>query len=534
MNTQVTTSDVAGTVHGAGYAALLDRVNARFRANCAAGDSVLFTTDAAGLWSLYLDSFADPAERQHHTCHACKQFVERFGALAILDKDNRVVPAVWHEDDATGVYRPAWVALAKAVRRAKLTGVFLSSSAMWGTPQTGCWSHLAVCPPAGIVFKRAVQTADQAMAEKREDYKTVLRALRDYTQAHLMTAVTLLKADALYRSEKVLGHAEWLHALHIARAAARGAGAANVVWRAVATAPAGFCHPRSSMIGTLLDDIAAGKDFDEVSRTFRSKMHPLRYQRPQVAPNAGAIAAAEKLVQQLGAAGALARRFARVDEIQALWRAIPRKPEVPAGGVFGHLKSKSAEASGMCIPAQTMTWEKFRRTVLPTAERIQFLAPACGDYAALVTAVNADAPPILQWDNDGARNPVSWYLWHGGSRAEQFGLLSNQFHEVEAVTLQPSMWSGGYEHQGAGVMFVIAGAHETHPVSAGLFPEILKSEFHGIRAVLEAYSESTLLEGGEDPHAAGVMLQARACPWSVVVRVWSAGQALEYQLDWWD
>lgn len=533
MSKCVSECAVVGNHHDADYDAFLGRVNARFLANCADGAKPLFTTDAEDLWGAYLGAFADPKERQYHNCHACRQFVERFGALATIGDNGMVAPAIWNEDDAPDAYRPALAAMSKAVRRAKVTGVFLSSYAVWGTPETGVWHHLAVKPAPGMVFKRATQTAGQAMAEKREDFKTVMHALNEFTQPHLETALTLLRTDALYRSEKVLGQAEWLHGLHVARAAARGAGKANSVWRAIATAPAGFCHPRSSMIGTLLEDIAAGKDFGDVSRAFASKMRPLAYQRPQAAPTAGAIAAAEKVMQQLGAAGALARRFARVDEVQALWRPAPKKDEAPAGGVFGHLKPNGAEAPNMSIPAQTMTWDKFQRTVLPSAERIEFLAPSRGSYTALVTAVNADAPPILQWDRDDARNPVSWYFWHGGSLAAQFGLSGGRFYDVAAVALKPSMWNGWNEHQGAGVMFIIADARETRVAGAALFPEILKAEFRGIRSVLEAYSRGASIAGMREPHAAGVMLE-KGQPWNAEVRVWSAGRSLDYRLDRWD
>lgn len=533
MNTKVSEGAVVGNHHDGDYDAFLGRVNARFLANCANGAKPLFTTDAEDLWGAYLGSFADPAERQRHNCHACRQFVERFGALATLGDDGMVAPAMWHEDDAPEAYRPALAAMAKVVRRAKVTGVFLSSDVVWGTPETGVWHHLAVRPATGMVFKRATQTAGQAMAEKREDFKTVMHALNEFTQLHLETALTLLKTEALYRSEKVLGQAEWLHALHVARAAAHGAGKANVVWRTIATAPAGFCHPRSSMIGTLLEDIAAGKDFGAVSRAFAAKMHPLAYQRPQAAPSAGAIAVAEKVMQQLGAAGALARRFARLDEVQALWRPTPKKDEASSGGVFGHLKPNRSEALSMSIPAQTMTWEKFQREVLPTAERIEFQAPSHGSYTSLVTAVNPDAPPILQWDSEGARNPVSWYFWNGGSTAAQFGLTGGKFHQVNAVALKPSMWNGGHEHQGHGVLFVIDGAKDSRTPSACLFPEMLKSEFHGVRPVLEAYSNCAQMEGSADQSAAGVMLN-KGQPWNATVRVWSAGRSRDYRLDRWD
>lgn len=517
------------------YDAFLAHVAATFLEQC--GAEPLFTTgaDVEALWGLYLDGFADPADRQHHTCHACRHFIQRFGALVTINGDGRTTPAMWSKDGTPEHFRPAVAVMAKAVRRAKVVGVFLSSDKTWGTPKAGTWRHLAVRPPAAMLLRRAIQTPGQAMAERREDYGTVQRALAEFGPEHVETALTLLRTDALYRSEKVLGQAQWLADLHAARAAVRGVARDNVTWRAIATAPAGFCHPRSGMIGTLLEDIAAGKPYEDVAGAFRAKMHPLAYQRPQATPAAGAIAAAEKTMQQLGAAGALARRFARVDEVQALWRPRPPRPdEAPSGGVFGHLKPKGApEPSAMRIPAQTMTWVKFERDVLPGADRIEIQAPGFGNYAALVTAVDPDAPPILQWDREDARNPVSWYLYSGGSSAVQWGLTSGRFHDVSAVTLKPSMWGGGHEHQGKGVLFLIADARETRNASACLFPEILKSEFHGIRSVIEAYSLRATIEGMGEPHAAGLLL-ASGSSWDVTVRVRVAGRALDYRMDRWD
>jgi hypothetical protein len=374
------------------------------------------------------------------------------------------------------------------------------------------------------------------MAEKREDFKTLRRALGEFTARDLETAVRLLRSEALYRGEKLLGQAEWL--LDLKRNAivgAKGARSRNLVWRAVASAPAGFCHPRSSMIGTLLEDIAAGMSFEEVSRRFKEKMHPLAYQRPQAAPAAGTIATAEKIIQQLGAAGSLARRFARLEEIPTIWKPKP----VPFGRgygdtVFSHLKPKGADGKlHLRAPAQKMTWEKFQRTVLPTADRMELKAPYQGSYTALVTAVNPEAPPILQWDTEAQRNPVSWYFWHGGASAASFGLVAGAFVPVTAVTLKPSMWNDSYRHHGRGVMFVLDGARETRCAGNALFPEILKAEFHGIRSVLEAYSRTAKIEGLHEPHVAGVML-SQGAKWDVVVRVWSGGTSLDYCLDRWD
>ena len=151
-------------------------------------------------------------------------------------------------------------------------------------------------------------------------------------------------------------------------------------------------------------------------------MHPLQYQRPQAPSTSGNIAQAEKVISALQAAGALERRFARFEEIQTLWTPQPTPQSQPAG-VFGHLLPGVHRDTPMDLGAQVMTWDKFARTVLPTAERIDYSVPLGREsYAAFVTAVNGDAPPLLQWDREERRNPVSWYVYHGDSPPTQWGL----------------------------------------------------------------------------------------------------------------
>ena len=69
---------------------------------------------------------------------------------------------------------------------------------------------------------------------------------------------------------------------------------------------------------------------------------------------------------------------------------------------------------------------------------------------------------------------------------------------------------------------------------AALFPEILKSEFRGIRSVLEVYSRGASIDGMREPHAAGVMLTNGNTSWNATVRVWSGGKSLDYCLDRFD
>jgi hypothetical protein len=401
------------------------------------------------------------------------------------------------------------------------------------------WTHYAVTPPASILHAGLLLTAGQAMAEKREDYRTVQRALADFDAPTLDTVMRLLESDALYRAEKVIGPARWLRDLRKTRDAAPKALRDNVVWRAIATAPPGFCHPRTSMVGTLLEDVAAGLGFEETSRRFAAKMHPLQYQRPQAPPSAGNIAAAEKIFETMGLAASLRRRFARLDDVaDAIWRpAPPKAPDKPAGGVFGHLTPKgAAPVAAMDLPPQVMTWDKFLRTVLPAAESIEFHVPhGRANYGALTTAALPDAPPILQWDRPDRRNPVAWYVYHGGSGPQQWGLTPGSRCRVDAIVANPAAWHGGnYGHFGQSFMLLLGGGAETRASGLAIFPECLRSELHQVRATIEAHSRTGALEGLGEPMACGPIFSKGDHSWDCALAVAADGCERIYKLDRWD
>ncbi len=498
-------------------------VRTRFSAMVCNGER-LFTTDATGLFEAYLAAFP-MADRQEHNCRTCQRFIEQFGGLAVIDEDGTMVPAMWGRADQPR-YDASLEAMEKIVRRAKVTGVFLTSAEQWGTPTTGDWHHFAVKPNKGLLgtWGNAMLSAGQAMAEKLEDHKNVQRALAEFPLAALATAVTVLKSDALYRSDKCLGAAEWLLSLQTQRATVRGPARDNLLWRAIATAPAGFCHPRSGMIGTLLEDIIAGLPFDQISRRFAEKMNPGQYMRPSAAPSAGNIEQAEKIFSALGLAPSLRRRYARLNEVRLLWS--PAPPASPVGGVFGHLKPKEAGTT-IEIPAKAITWVKFAAEVLPQAATIELTVPSgVNNFSALVTAADPDAPPILRWDSLESRYPVSSYMYIGGSTSQHWGLDVGTRRKITGIALQP---------HGEGVLLIIDGCKDRGAPGLALFPETLKTELHSVRSVIEAHSRTGKIEGAEDASACGLALAkgaVRGCP----VRVASVGSevVMNYNIDRWD
>lgn len=502
----------------------------------------LFTTDATDLYETFLANIP-PGSRQHYECRTCKKFVNTYGGLVTIDEHGGMSSPFWNV--AGGFFAAASRALLASVRSARVTGVFLSSETYWGTASnssskapTGMWSHMHANARAVRYSPSPVKDAFQASAEKTQDYETLSRSFGEFGIEHVRQAYTLLTNGFLFRSEKCIGVAKWLLDLHESRARSRNTKTINnVTWRAVATAPAGFCHVRSTMIGTLLEGLAAGKDMSAIKHSFDSKMNPMQYQRPTAAPSSGQITEAERVVQRLASAGSLARRFATFEDIvnDALWIPKPVAAERNAG-VFAHLR-KDEPANPLDVNSLgPITWEKFWRTVLPEAERIECLVPSgLAPFFAFVTAVNPDAPPILQWDREGSRNPVSWYLHTHGSSAVSWALSPGMFVNVTVITSQPSNWGGGAEHQGNGVYLVLKGARDiTNVTGCALFPEILKAEYHGIRHVIEAHSNASKLEGAKEASACGLALQKSAGVWKCIVRVTSKGVRALYTLDRWD
>jgi hypothetical protein len=90
------------------------------------------------------------------------------------------------------------------------------------------------------------------------------------------------------------------------------------------------------------------------------------------------------------------------------------------------------------------------------------------------------------------------------------------------------------------VYLVLEGARDQRQCGNGLFPAILKSEYHGIRSSIEAYSRAAKLSavdrhGRDAAPACGLALQKSNDRWAGVVRVTSRGGVrCTYKLDRWD
>lgn len=490
-----------------------DKFLSDLRANIPA-DQPIFTTEGDH-YETYIDSFPF-FDRQEYRCNCCKSFIRKYAGLVTIDEQGAVTPVLWQLGKDYGYFNPVVVAMNHAVRRSAVNGVFLTRDSVLGTPTAGGWTHLAVTAPAGASIG-GYDPVNQVIAEKTENFSMVSRALNKFSEEVIQQGFQLLNTGFLPRSEIGLGPVKFLADL---KEAIKCGNRENLIWKAVATAPNGFCHINSGMAGFLMETIEEDGNAEVVKRKWAEKVGGLAYQRPTTAPTAQNIARGEKIIEQAGYKPSLRRRHATMDDLRLIWAP---KAEEQSSGVFGHLVPRSTKPDlDLNTPAVEMTFSKFARTILPTAEQILVHVPGKGQFSGLTTAVDPTAPGLFQWSN-----PVCWYLYSGGSTANRWNLTAASWVEVTGITPQPNMWENESPNTGEAIFFLLKGCYDTYDASLCLFPSTLKGDLHEIRKTIEAFSQAGKLEGRGPGNAAGLRLRDN----SITVKVICKGVTTKYVLD---
>lgn len=373
----------------------------------------LFRTSVSGLFDTFLQYLPD-TDRQEYTCRACQHFVDRFGGLVFIKEDGTTESAVWNVDNIPGMFQEPIVQMKTIVESAQVQDVFVSDYVDLGTFDTNGFHHFSAKLPRTMINTSRVKNASQVSAEKAENYGMLKRALEKYSGQDVDQALNILESGSLYRGESYVAMCKWFKETKERISAINDQPAhTNMIWKYAATAPAGFTHISGSMLGTLLDDIQAGYSFDQIKSRFETNMSAENYRRSQSAPTQRAVESAEKLIEKLGLADSLRRRYAKLDELpenEFIWKSKTEKKEEVKTGVFAGVQTKTVESkeTKSVIPQVTMTWDKFRRTILPTADKLEVKVDGTNHLIGMVTAAVPESENILNWDNT-----FSWYYQSG-------------------------------------------------------------------------------------------------------------------------
>ena len=477
----------------------------------------LFLVESADLFDVFIAALP-AALKQHYNCRACRHFVNRSGGLVTIQANGSLASAIWPDSSklahpALAPFAASIAALHNTITSRPVNQALVTTELMLGTATSNGWDHFSIQLQKQRLHSSVIKSADAVRAEYQQEQEMLARGLAEFGMTQLQQAIALLKSGALQRPEKGLPMAEWLLAQSQRLPKLDTLSAHNLLWLISRTAPAGFNHVRSGMLGTLLDDIAKSTPQAQLVARWNALTDPSQYMRAQTAPAAGNLRRAETIIAQMEAAGSLQRRYCvRADVTETLWSAMKAAPtpqqSTPSLPVFGHIapKQKAAQQPQTYdLPAQTMTWEKFSRTLLSDATSIELHVPQKAQLAALVTAVNPEAPPLLQWNN-----PVSVYAAQSPTQA--WNLQPGSWAAVEFITQMPYHWNGNEAaNQKPGVLLALRGCRDAQRTAGGGFlPEFLRSEYREIRASLDAYARAAVVAGRDNAEACGIALMKTA------------------------
>lgn len=473
----------------------------------------LFKVSTEGLWGSYLNSFTSSAHMQEHNCRCCKNFIDNYGGLVYITASGNLKSLLWDNPSEYGDFNQIFDRLNSIVTGRPIISTFISDSVNLGHKMTAYWEHfhLNVVNTPYINTDRTLNSG-QIMAKSIQDIQTLETALTRYKKPIIEKVVTLLRSGSIPGAHLVIGMAEWYLDLHTRLASVKGRAKSNLKWAAVASAPPGFIGMQSSVLATLIDDVVNGDTLEEVIKKYQTKTNGINYQRPQTNPGAQNVKRAEELIEKLGYSESLKRRYARLSDLRLHWSPIPVKTsQAPSGGVFSDVptrgRTSEPQVTRLNADPVTMTFNRFSKRILPTAKSIKVKTPFVGNYSALVTAVDSSAPNLLQWSNT-----VSWYVYNGGSRARNWGLMDKAYTEVTGITLQPNMWNNECPHQGESVFFLLKNARDNNDPGLALFPSLIRSELHEVRKTIEAFSKNKKIERLTSGEAAGLRFSDNSAP----------------------
>jgi hypothetical protein len=478
------------------------------------------------LFETYLDNL--PAEhRAQMDCSCCRGFLKRFGALVTISTEEghagEIKSVLWGDaaetDGRAGVFANSVKAMRELIEAAQIEHHFLSSLKVLGEPEKGGYEHFALTN--ANVFEHGTKKPHEIVAEEYQHYKNLSEFVGKTAQHVIDSAVAFFKNDGRLKTHaNWVGHIEWLAAFKRQREPLEAKEKKAFTWFHIATQGYGRKNIYKGPVGTFIDNVIKGDTHEVATRKFLEMVKGTNFMRPKAAPKEGAVKRAETIFEKMELAPSLERRNLTHEELCCKIWSQPQpevKPEEKAS-LFGHLKTHEEKREIKPVLPQvnhgTITLKRFLEEVLPEAQEIYFeyghhYHTHKFNLSAYLTAVHADAKPILIWDKEDDRNPVSGYVYHGGSTPANWCLPAKEVR-ITNIVLDPQCWNKDetatkpfvFGAQNS-MMFVLESGYDARLSGATpMFPQTFRSELHEVRSVMESFFASkalTPLVEGQQP-----------------------------------
>ena len=472
---------------------------------------------AEKLHRIFLNNLPDNI-RQYYNCNACLGFISRFGDLVYVEEDGSLHSLIWDIPEySMGPFKDSITAMREAVENGNIRCVFSfneNSTFMkiegglckLGMEGTGQWTHFYGKLGPDVIIPEYIKED-----EFRDRINVSRETLNRWKTSTIMTVIGICEGRRLSNSDKVKDRCEALLRIQkMYQTDTNRNSRIDIFWKNHTL----LYHMKGSSIGSLLSDIEDGVSTEYAIDRYNEKVDPISYKRSKSLPSDATIKEAEKIIAELGAENSLKRRFALLSDIpKFLWKPSDKKSEDKPSyreGIFSKVKSKSDamnEFTPVVNDGGTISIHTFITKTIKDANKIEILTPSHDNYCAHVTAVDMDAPCIIKYDSKEQRNPITQYVYQGGSDCYGWNVHGRTYVECVGIANYPKdMYKDGISDHA--ITFYLVDAYDLNNNNLALFSDDLIDELYPVRKVIEAYSGSEALE---------VKKKKKACGLSVVM-----------------
>lgn len=382
----------------------------------------VFVTAVDGdvLYQRYLSSFPDgtnPVFRKQteHECSCCRQFIRRAGNVvtAVPVDGQDTVRTIWDEavEHAPYPYDAVAAGLRSAVLAENISDLYrvglnencfgaATTRSMGENGKVLTWNHFHT----GAIPKE-LQTAspDQARGDYRTTVQVFTRGLTELRPDAVDTVIKLIEANNLYRGAEHLNTVMQFNAAQMEYETKTPREQALFTWTNAIGPAARF---RNTVIGTLVEDLSGGMDFERAVASFEAKVAPTNYKRTSAVITPMMVKKAMETIETLGLEPALERRFAVIGDISVndvLWVDGNVRPVMKAG-IADTLMQVAVTANPQSTNAEDIGLEAFVEQVLPTATSMEVLLKGehLGNLMSLTAPAHPEPNQLFRWNNDFA------------------------------------------------------------------------------------------------------------------------------------
>lgn len=502
-------------------------------------------------------------------CNRCHRFLQSWGDISLILPDSgELLPLLWTQDSAPlpAAYQSSALAVARLFETARITRDFRVYKTSYGMPESRGWRHFTIHFPEKRI--RKASAGGVSIQNVAELARMLERVTIDYAPQHVQRAEALLY-DKLYRGRELVDAVSWLSTVFrlLDSCPLSETRRHNLLCHIAVSAPIGWVGSlRSGILSTLLTNIKDGVSDGEIYRTWSSQTHPLNYMRPKAPPRVGGVVAAEKLFGTLNLTSRdLQRRFCTIQDIPKNVFLYSYQPNIAAMEcpVFGSLmESAVRRENASCGRTERVSFVKFAQEVLPRARLVEVWLSYSEYLFWFITGLEG-TKPIMQWHTEN--NRVSWFTPLGRLSSHEHGLGSG-WNTVTSIVPFPNLWTETsmvplsdlceapqvdtynqvgsaipeamsrpkipFSQQGVHFLISLKNLARRDTDSLCLFPEFLKSELHGARRVIEAYSKNGRVRMTEGNVLYGGICFDRTMPRSCLFKVTDQrGCCREYRVD---